>query len=340
MQESFKVLSTKEERMLPEDELVNYYIKLREYVVNRKLKTTTPGALTIAPKLKGVTEIIARKVSRVLAGGNIEVVTEGQENIPEGAVIFASTHQGIMDNFVWMPENPKHCILLHHGDVNKFLILAQLNTGLVLVSKKKENAESRINNKLDMIKILLSGHSIFYCPEGTWNLSPNKLHLSMSYGFLEVAKKAGVPVVPVVIEYTYDTKTEKERITKAHIRYGKPISVQIQNDLSEKLLEYQEAVSTIRWELIQEKGIFLRKEISNIDYINYLKGNLATLQLGHTSIISETKAMRNANDEFYIFHHINAVPFNEKGELLETEEKIRLKKLFWKNYYKFYIGKL
>ncbi len=336
MQENFRVLSAKEERMLPENEVEEYYVKLREYVLKRKLCTTTPGALTIAPKLKGITAKIAKKVSRILAGGDIEVISDGQENIPKGAVIFACTHQGIMDNFVWMPENPKHCVLLHHGDVNKLLILAQLNTGLVLVSKKTENAESRINNKLDMIKILLKGHAIFYCPEGTWNLSPNKLHLSMSYGFLEVAKKAGVPIVPMVIEYTYDTKMEKERITKAHIRFGKTISVGIHDELDEKLLEYQEAVSTIRWDLIEEKGIYLRKDITNFDYINYLKGNLATLQLGQASITSETKAMRDAKNEFYVFHHINAVPFNEKGELLETEEKIRLDQLFWEHFHKFY----
>ena len=62
--------------------------------------------------------------------------------------------------------------------------------------------------------------------------------------------------------------------------------------------------------------------------------------LEYTDINIERKGLKDSDDDFYLFHHINDVPFNEKGELLETEEKIRLKKLFWKNYYKFYIGKL
>lgn len=321
------ILTGKQESKLSEEDKKIYYQKLREYCVDRKLCTTTPGALTIAPKLKSITEKIAKKVSKILAGGEIEVVSDGQENIPDGGVIFAMTHQGIMDNFVWMPENPKHCILLHHGDVNKLLILAQLNTGLILVSKKPENANSRINNKLDMISILLKGHCVHYSPEGTWNLSPNKLHLPMSYGFLEVAQKAGVPIVPMVIEYTYDTTMPKERISKAHIRYGKPIVVEMLDSLKEKLFEYEEAISTMRWQLIEEKGFYQRKNITNLDYINYMKGNLATLALGQASLESERKAMRGAGDEFYVFHHINDVPWDAWGELRQTDEVERLKQI-------------
>lgn len=321
------ILSSKEESKLSVEDKQIYIEKLREFCSERKLCTTTPGALTVAPRLKKITEKVAKKVSVLLAGGEIEVVSDGQENIPDGAVIFAMTHQGIMDNFVWMPENPRHCILLHHGDVNKLLILAQLNTGMVLVSKKPENAKSRVNNKLDMISILLKGHCMHYSPEGTWNLSPNKLHLPMSYGFLEVAQKAGVPVIPMVAEYTYDTTMPKERITKAHIRYGRPITVEILDSLKEKLHEYEEAVSTMRWELIEEKGLCQRKDISNLDYINFIKGNLATLELGQASLESERQAMRGANDEFYVFHHINDVPWDAWGELLQTDEVERLKRI-------------
>lgn len=31
------------------------------------------------------------------------MIADGQENIPDGAVIFAGTHQGILDGFVWIP---------------------------------------------------------------------------------------------------------------------------------------------------------------------------------------------------------------------------------------------
>lgn len=340
MENNFKLLTMKEESKLCKEELVLYYNQLRVDVLHRKLQVTTPGALTIAPKLKRIVNKVAKKLVPILAGGDVEIVSDGQENIPEGAVLFASTHQGILDNFCWISETPKHCVILHSKVTSPFLLISQLCTGLVLVSKKKEDIDNRRNAKLDMIQILLKGHSIWYSPESAWNLSPNKLHLPLSFGFLDVAKKAGVPVIPVVTEFSYDTSDSKERVTKVHTRYGKPIVVNMFDDLNKKLLEYEEQISTIRWELFEEKGQFERNELTNWDYINYLKGNISNLEFGKIDINIERKGLKDSDDDFYLFHHINDVPFNEKGELLETEEKIRLKKLFWKNYYKFYIGKL
>lgn len=324
----FSLLSLREEKALSENELRDYYKRLREYVLNRELQTTTKGSLTIAPKLKKYVNKLDYFVTGLLAGGKLERITDGLENIPEGAVLFANTHQGILDNLCWIPSNPKHSIMLHADDVSKFLIAAQLCTGLVLVSKDEKNVQNRQDAKLDMIHILLKEHSVWYFPEGTWNLSPNKLHLPMSFGFLDVAKKSGVPVVPVVTEFTYDTSTAKETITKIHIRYGKPIYVSMTDDLIEKLAEYEEAISTIRWELIEEKGIFARRETTNWEYINYLKGNYRNLELGKKNLVLERRRIRGAGEDFYLFHHVNDVPFNEQGELLETEETIRLAALY------------
>lgn len=327
MKEEFELLSYREEKRLSEEQLEKYYKELRNILIKRKMRVTTPGALTIAPKLKGITGKIAQKVSTVLSGGEMDVVCDGIENIPMGAVLFACTHQGIMDNFVWIPSCPRHCVILHAKDVNKLLLLAQINTGLILVSQDTKDVVNRKNAKLDMIHILLKGHAIRYFPEGAWNLSPNKLHLPMSYGFLEIAQKAGAPVIPVVTEHTYDTSKSRERIIKTHIRYGKPIYVDITDDLSEKLEEYEAAISTMRWELIEEKGLFSRSQITNIDYINYLKGNIYNFELGNKDVDKERGRIYGANLEFYKFHHINDVPWDAWEELCQTEEVERLKRI-------------
>ena len=90
----------------------------------------------------------------------------------------------------------------------------------------------------------------------------------------------------------------------------------MQDKLSDKLVEYEERISTLRWELIEEKGLFKRNEITNWDYINYLKGNYRNLIMGKKDIELERQRIRGAGDDFYLFHHINDVPFNNKGELL------------------------
>lgn len=320
------ILSAKEEKQLSPEDKMMYYKSLREYCRKRKLVNTTLGATVIGPKLKNVTGKICAKVCKVLSGGTVEVVTDGLENIPEGPVIFASSHQSVLDGFVWITDCPKHALIVHGAETNRLLLLAQVNTGLILVTKKDKKS-SRKNSKLDMICVLLKGHSIIIFPETAWNLSPNRLHLPVNYGFLDVAQKTGKPVIPMVMEYTYDTTGDKERITNIHIRYGEPIKVGESDKIEIKLEEFEEKISTMRWELIATKGLFQRSEITNVDYINYLKGNFRNLKMGKIDINVERAGIQGSKQEFYVFHHINDVPWDAWGELKETEEIERLKRI-------------
>lgn len=320
-----ELLSIREENKLSVEEKQIYYEELRRDISQRKPTNTTIGGAFWGPKLKKVTNKIAEKIGDILSGGKVEKVYDGQENIPDGAVLFAHTHQGILDNFAWIPATPKHCLVLHGAIRRKLLLVAQLNTGLILVNK--EDRESRKNAKLDMIHHLLNGHSVVVFPEATWNLSPNKLHLPLNWGFLDVARKADVPVVPVVDEYTYDTRNSKEHITKIHIRFGKPIYITFGDSLEEKLLEYQESISTMRYELIEEKGFCKRTDVSSRDYINYIEGNIYNLKMGRIDINVERGSIYNEADDFWKFHHINNVPYDESGNFLDTAEVERLKKI-------------
>lgn len=291
------------------EEKRKYHQRLREYVRTRKLTNTTVGARFLGPRLNKATKKISSKLVKTFTNNNVDWSSKGQENIPEGPCIFAHTHQGILDGFIWIPEIDRHCIILHALIGRKLLILCQMNTGLVLV--KKGNSKNCRNGKLDMIRLLLEGFSIAYFPESAWNLSPNKIHLPLSFGFLDVALKAQVPVVPVVHEYTYDTSTEKENITKIRSVYGKPIYVSESDSLEEKLEEYSEAVSTMRYELFVEDGIYKRRDILNRDYINFVKGNYRNLKLGKIDPVVERENIFGAKDDFYLFHHINEVPISE-----------------------------
>ena len=337
----FKILSGKEEDKLTEQELIEYYKTLRKYAINRKLTNTTVGATTLGPILKKISNKLAVAVTKMFTDKNVDWLADSQENIPNGPVILAHSHQGVLDGFVWIPKINRHCLVLHGADVNKLLLMAQLNTGLILVkkampgkdSKEKQDKVKQYNEqaKLDLIKLLLEGHSISYYPETTWNLSPNKLHLPIHNGFLYIARRTGVPVVPVVHEFSYDTSTKKEHITKIHTRFGKPIYINPIDNIYEKLDEYDEQISTMRWELIKEKGIYSREDISNQEYINYLEGNYRNLKLGKLDLEKERANIYGACNDFYQFHHINDVPYNEAGELLETKEAQKIEKLCPKN---------
>lgn len=320
-------LSSEDERKLSREDKQKYIKKLQNYCIERTPVNITIGAMVIGPKLKRFTNYIAKKLCNILEGNEVKIVTDGIQNIPQEPVIFACTHQGVLDNFVWIINCPRHALVVHSVEVSKALLLAQLNTGLILVTKKKENRISRINSKLDMMTTLLKGHSIIIFPETTWNLSPNLLHLPFNYGFLDVAQKTGKTVVPMVIEYTYDTSRPIERVTNVHIQYGETIVVGENDNILDKLEEYKEKISTMRWNLIEEKGIFKRESISNMDYINYVKGNIKNLKMGKIDINIERVGIQGQEQDFYKFQHINDVSWDEWGELRQTDEVERLKQI-------------
>lgn len=80
----FQLLTLKEEARLSDEGLKKYYERLKEYALKRKPQVTTKGALTVAPKLKKLVNKIAKGLTPILAGGSMEIVSDGQEHIPEG----------------------------------------------------------------------------------------------------------------------------------------------------------------------------------------------------------------------------------------------------------------
>lgn len=318
----FKILSLGDEDKLSRDEKLLYYRNLREFAVNRKLVTTTPGATYLGPRMKGITNNLSRNLMRILCDKNFNYNVEGLENILDCNVLFAFTHQGLLDNFSWIIDNPQHCVIFHSTKVRKPIKLMQLNTGLVLVDK--EDKKSRLDAKMDCLTLLLNGVSVGIFPEAAYLLSPNKFHLPINYGFLDLARKAGVPIVPCVIDYFY---SPEGKITDVNIGYCRPMFVSMDDSLSQKLEQYQEIISTKRYEFIEKRGMFRRADISNWEYINFMEKTKRTLELAGIDLDVERRTIWDSDNPFYDFHHINDIPYDKDGNFLETEEVRRLKKL-------------
>ena len=342
--ERFEVLSAKEEKTLTQTQLKEYYRRYREYVLRRKRTNTSPGIDTIAPKLINPTVKIAEKVIPLFASKDVIHEWEGTENIPEGPVIFADTHQGLLDNFIAIPETLRHAPILHGKEVNPLLLGCQLNTGWIGVVKG-----DKINNnnaKLDMVNLLLNGISVRYFPEGTWNLSPNKLHLPMSWGIIDTAKKAGVPIVPVAHEFVYEEINGKLIVTKIYSKYGTPIYVPIEANLSEKLEELSTQFATMKFDLMYKATLnsndsiketimdetevekvdtyFSRSKISNAEYIKWLEKQYKDLKLGKLNWPKEQEYIFSAKDESNAFTYANEPDFNRNGDFLPHPEIRRL----------------
>lgn len=309
--DNFKILTYQEEKKLTKEEREIYYIRLKEHLTTIKYSLPKEKYLSICEMLnKKIVRTIVDKIK------GYDLFIENQSIIPNGPVIYASSHQDFNDHFNVVLSIPTHTIILNSSNVPNVIKLVMGIHGIEYVDRN--NAQSRFKSKIHLMEYLSKGKSIVIFPEATFNCSPNKLILPLHSGVIDIAKKMQVPIVPIAQEYNFDTSKldGKNRIKSCTVRFGMPIYVSYEDRTHLKKEELRNAMATIRYNLIEEKGIFDRKEISNTEYISYLLSRLHTMDLMRVNYEIEKNTIYGSNEEFYQYYPINAVPYNEKGELL------------------------
>ena len=291
------ILTSKEEKKLSTKERIKYYEELKDYLLITKHENLSKGSLTICPKINP----IVRKTLQDFCGYKIYA-----EN-----------------NFV--VANPNHTILLN-SKVLSPLYKAMINmNGVVYVDKASKEDKNRV--KLELTRLLYQDKSITMFPESAWNLSPNKLHLPLYIGMVDMARKTGLPIIPTVQEYEYKNKHDGlEHIDYVNVKFGNPIYVKITDDLEDKLEETSTAFSTLRWNLIERKGIYRREDITEEEYINFVKASIHNLEKAGIDMSVEQQYIFGANNPFYEDHYLNAVDWDQHGHLLDSPKKIIKKK--------------
>ena len=309
----FKFLSSKEEEKLSREELIKYYEEARKYLKASKYQYFTEKGILKREKLNPSIRKLLTKIFK------FDINVSGLENIPEGPVIFACSHQDFYDITNSIYANPRHALTLNASTVRWIIKAMLVFNGAIFV--ERENKESRRMSKEEMERSLAKGRSINMYPEATLNCTPSKLHLPFFIGMIDMAKKMGVPVIPVVQEYTYDdTKLDgKTHVKSVDICYGRPIYVSVDDDRLEKLAEFDEVFSTIRWDLIEKKGTFKRDDIPMEYYPNFIRTRIRDWKIPGNDIYEERKQVYRWDDDFYLFYHVNDVDFDENNNLLETE---------------------
>lgn len=313
------ILTTKEEKKLTTKERIKYYEELKDYLLNSKHENLSKGSLTICPKINP----IVRKTLQDFCGYKIYA----ENNDIKGLTgIYAYTHQDKYDHVNFVVANPNHTILLN-SKVLSPLYKAMINmNGVVYVDKASKEDKNRV--KLELTRLLYQDKSITMFPESAWNLSPNKLHLPLYIGMVDIARKTGLPIIPAVQEYEYKNKNDGvEHIDYVNVKYGNPIYVKITDDLEDKLEETSTAFSTLRWNLIERKGIYRRENITEEEYINFVKASIHNLEKAGIDMSVEQQYIFGANNPFYQEHFLNAVDWDENGTLLDSPQKILKKEI-------------
>jgi len=204
-------------------------------------------------------------------------------------------------------------------------ILLDFN-GVVYVDRSDN--QSKFNSKIELMKYLAKEKSVVIFPEATYNCSPNKLYLNLYSGVIDIARKMQVPIIPIVQEYDYDTSITSYKCVKScELRFGSPIYVKYDDDISIKKEELSEQFATMRWDLIEQKGLYSRDSIREQEYINYILSRRDSYRIAKVNEKEEEKALKGYGKEIYLFSYINAVDFDDDGHLLVPKEVRRLDSL-------------
>ncbi|MEA4987408.1 MAG: lysophospholipid acyltransferase family protein [Anaerovorax sp.] len=146
----------------------------------------------------------------------VTVRAEGQENIPEGAVVFVANHQSYADIAVLTSViDFKQFGFIAKENLRKLPAFGEWIYDVRSVFIKREDPRASLRAIEKGIEYLGQGFSMGIFPEGTRSKGPNMGEFKR--GSLRLATKPGVPVVPITISGTYKLFEEKGYATPAEV---------------------------------------------------------------------------------------------------------------------------
>lgn len=150
--------------------------------------------------------LVDRMTSRIcrvlfyLTGSKVKIT--GLDNIPkQGAVLFVSNHQGHADSLIihGFINKPKGFVSIL--EALKFPILSQWMKHMRCVFIDRNDARQSAVCINQAVNNLIDGHSMVVFPEG--RLSDGEEANDFKRGWLKLATKSGVPIIPISINGSY-----------------------------------------------------------------------------------------------------------------------------------------
>ncbi len=185
-------------------------------------------------------------VIKAIAGFKVEV--SGKENIPDGPVLYVGNHQGLFDMVIALESFGRLIPFLAKIEASKIPLIGSWMKILDCIFIDRSNIRASLESINKCEALLKSGESLIIFPEGT----RSRKHEMNEFkpGAFRCALKAGVPIVPFVIDGTYHAWEEKHKIvpTKATLKIlpaiktkdmekekTKHISEEIENEIKKAL---------------------------------------------------------------------------------------------------------
>lgn len=145
-------------------------------------------------------------------GVDLEVV--GRENVEtiDGGALLVSNHRSYVDVIALLGATP--CCFLAKGDVADWPVLGKAAVRVGTVFVERDAQDSRTAARHAMRELLEAGYKVVVFPEGTTYRGPGCADFRL--GAFATAQEAGVPVVPIAIEYAHPEDAWQDEGFVAH----------------------------------------------------------------------------------------------------------------------------
>ena len=203
---------------------------------------------------------IVRKMMSTTRNFKIEVLNE-EKLKTNGTTIYAVNHSNYHDIPTVSEISNEHFFLLL--GVQKLRLIDRIAfflLGRIYVDRKDKISKQEA--KEQMIDLASKGNHLLIFPEGTWNVTPNKLVLPLNWGIIDIARTTGAKIKPINFEYFGD---------KCFVNVGDDIIVTKDDDKKQKIDELEESMATLKWQTLEGNGIYSRTSITEKDFECYTK---------------------------------------------------------------------
>lgn len=215
----------------------------------------------ITIKLHQFLFFFVRKMSRKYIHGKLIIDNKSSY---EGPAIYAVNHTNVSDIPVMFHTLSKQTYVLCGTNSQKLVDSIGFNmSGVIWVDRHSDKSKKKSKDKIE--KILKSGGSVMWFPEGTWNLTENLLMLPMRYGIVKMAAKANVPIVPISIYYNED---------KIYSRVGEQLTVTPDEDAITAVTRLRDTMATMKYEQMEASGVYKRLDVDRTGFETLIKASL------------------------------------------------------------------
>lgn len=244
-----EILSVKQLDSLSIEDKERYYKLLREYCETLKVDIESKK--------------ISKKIISLLAPHlrNYKLEIYGEENIPKNdSDVFVCNHSNSHDFFTLhetFDQLGRNVTPFGAADCLNFLSLQMFKLGDVTLIDRNDR-ESSLNGLMKFTEKIVEGEDGIIFGEGTWNLHPVKPMQGIRTGAVQTAAISKKVIIPTLFEYVEVpdiVNKESELYSRCIVEFGKPIVVNIDDNIIEKTKLLQSTLEEMRLNLWKKLGI-------------------------------------------------------------------------------------